>query len=271
MISVIVPTYNYSDFICEAIDSVLRSDFTSGGIEIIVVDDGSTDDTVEKLKKYQGQIKYISQGNLGKAQATKVAIDHTNGQYIFNLDADDLFYPEKIRKVVDIFESDPEIIYVAHPLNKWYCESGSEDVEYIPKMFLNRKFYGKDLLSYLYRRNLFFGGSSAFAARSDVLKTFSIPREVDMYIDEYLVIATLNQPGYAFFLEEPLGIWRVHGQNFTHKDFVTSRKLQRNLASVEAVLDQLPNLGVEEEIIKLYHLKMISMSLWYKELLQEKS
>src|SRR5688500_5842068 len=95
LISVIIPTYNYGQFICQAIDSVLRSEFPQEEIEIIVIDDGSVDDTAYKAKMYGDRVRYVTQKNLGKAWATQVGINLSRGKYIFNLDADDLFLPNK--------------------------------------------------------------------------------------------------------------------------------------------------------------------------------
>ena len=89
LVTVIIPTYNYGRYICEAINSVLSSNFTQREIEIIVVDDGSTDDTLEKVRAYGDRVQYASQKNQGKASATKIGIGYAKGKYIFNLDADD--------------------------------------------------------------------------------------------------------------------------------------------------------------------------------------
>lgn len=277
LVSVIIPTYNYSIFITEAIDSIDSSDFSlNENVEIIVIDDGSTDNTKEKLEQYGTRITYIYQQNLGKAEATRIAIECAKGKYIFNLDADDFFLPHKIRKVVDIFESDPEIFHIAHPAK--HCLEGEEKgkIENIPQDILNRKISGNELLSYFYRRGILFGGGSTFAARADVLKRFVIPREVDMYIDEYLVIATNCQGGYSYFLDDPLSAWRIHGKNFSvGKTEVDQLKLRertyRNLASVEAVLANLIKLGVEEEIFRIYRLKYLALALSVKEQFGEKS
>lgn len=275
--SVIIPTYNYSEFISQAIESVFEAEMQlSKKVEIIVVDDGSTDNTKEILNAYGDRIIYIYQKNLGKAEATKVAIEHAQGKYIFNLDADDFFLPNKIRKVVNIFESDSDIFHVAHPAK--YCLEGKKEshIENIPSSILDRKILGNELLSYFYRRGILFGGGSTFAARADVLRNFKIPREVDMYIDEYLVIATNCQGGYSYFLEDPLSIWRIHGKNFSvGKSEIDQLQIKerayRNLASVRAVLGELTKLGANEEIRKIYRLKYIALTLSIKEQLHEKN
>ena len=105
LISVIIPTYNYAAYIQEAINSITEQDYPKDKIEIIVVDDGSTDNTKEVLQYLiqNNTINYYYQQNKGKASATFKAIQLSSGKYIFNLDADDYFLPGKLQKAVTIF------------------------------------------------------------------------------------------------------------------------------------------------------------------------
>lgn len=273
LVSVILPTYNYAHFICEAIESVLLSNFPIDEVEIIVIDDGSTDDTSERVKLYKNRVKYITQNNLGKAWATKVGIDQAKGKYIFNLDADDLFMPNKIQEVVDIFETDKDLVHVAHPAMCWNFDKNTKGAEQIPETLTGRRILGKDLLAYFYKKiGIIYGGGSTFAARAEVLKHVLIPKEVDMFIDEYLVLVTLNQ-GYSFFIEHPLSIWRIHEKNFSNgsETNISKVKLERNIASIDAILANLSNVGLEEELKILYQLKSKVASLAIKEKLQQKS
>jgi glycosyltransferase involved in cell wall biosynthesis len=270
IVSVIIPTYNYGRYICEAIESILSSSFPSEQIEIIIVDDGSTDNTEEFLKDYRDRVTFIYQENAGKAHATQVAIDHTSGKYIFNLDADDWFLPEKIKTVVDIFEADPEITHIGHPATYVNVENQTESLEYIPAEFLGKKIHGKDLLSDFYRKGVSGGAGSTFAARAEALKQFRIPPEVDMYVDEYMFLAAVNQ-GYSFFVQEPLSVWRIHGNNFTAKDPAAYlRKIKRNLKSIEAVFRNLSILGIDDKIKYIYQVKTLSVLLAFKEQSEEK-
>jgi glycosyltransferase involved in cell wall biosynthesis len=269
LVSVIIPTFNYSNFISEAIDSILNQNFPRNEMEIIVIDDGSTDNTKEVIKKYKDKVKYIYQQNSGKAWATKVGIDVSQGKYIFNLDADDLFLPYKLSKVVEVFEMDSCIIHVGHPAIYWYMNTNKKEIEPVPNEIKGHKIQGKDLLSYFYRRKMLFGGGSRFAGRADVLKKIPIKKEIDMYIDEYLVLFTLNH-GYSFFIEEPLSIWRIHGGNFSDIK-LDKEKIERNIGSMETVLSEVLNSDFEEEIKILYALKTKISRLAVKETLNKKS
>jgi glycosyltransferase involved in cell wall biosynthesis len=71
-VTVLIPTYNYAHYIQNAIDSILDSNFPQEEIEIITIDDGSTDNTRDVIGKYTDRVRYIYQENKGKASATQV-------------------------------------------------------------------------------------------------------------------------------------------------------------------------------------------------------
>ncbi len=100
LISVIIPTYNHEDFISKAIDSVL--DQTYKDLEIIVVDDGSTDNTRYVIKKYDEKVKYIFQANRGLASARNTGILASKGEFIAFLDADDIWLPSKLELQIEL-------------------------------------------------------------------------------------------------------------------------------------------------------------------------
>lgn len=95
-VSAVIPTYNRMDVICDAIDSILNQTYPH--IEILVVDDGSTDQTLEILQKYEEKIVVIHQENRGCSSARNQGIRAASGNYIAFLDSDDKWLPEKIEK-----------------------------------------------------------------------------------------------------------------------------------------------------------------------------
>jgi glycosyltransferase involved in cell wall biosynthesis len=110
MISVIIPTYNSANFISEAIGSVLHQ--TCSDYEIIVIDDGSTDNTKEIIEKYFPQVKYFYIPNQGVSRARNYGIQMARGEFIAFLDADDLWLPEKLEKQLEVFKADQELMMV---------------------------------------------------------------------------------------------------------------------------------------------------------------
>ncbi len=108
LISVIIPTYNRSWILKDAVDSVLSQKFTD--FELIVVDDGSTDSTSELLSAYKDRIIKIRQENRGVSSARNSGLRAASGLYVAFLDSDDMWLPEKLSSQVDFFESHPEAV-----------------------------------------------------------------------------------------------------------------------------------------------------------------
>jgi glycosyltransferase involved in cell wall biosynthesis len=105
LVSVIVPTYNRGWIIKEAIESVLAQDYKH--FELIVVDDGSTDRTVDILASYKTDLHFIHQENRGVSAARNAGITKASGHLIAFLDSDDLWLPHKLSRQVDFFHSNP--------------------------------------------------------------------------------------------------------------------------------------------------------------------
>lgn len=101
-VSVIIPTYNRAKLLVEAVESVLRQTYRD--FEIIVVDDGSTDDTEERIQKYSDRLVYIKQQNAGVNVARNRALSAAKGEYIALLDNDDLWFENKLEIQVKLLD-----------------------------------------------------------------------------------------------------------------------------------------------------------------------
>jgi glycosyltransferase involved in cell wall biosynthesis len=108
LVSVIIPTYNRGWVLTEAVDSVLAQDFRD--FELIIVDDGSTDDTPRLLEEYSRKARTIRQKNTGVSAARNRGIVSATGQFIAFLDSDDLWFPKKLSTQVGFFESNPNAL-----------------------------------------------------------------------------------------------------------------------------------------------------------------
>lgn len=106
-VSVIIPTYNSVQQLPEALDSVFNQTYQD--FEIIVVDDGSTDNTRELLEGFKNRITYLYQENGGPSKARNTGIRASKGQYIAFLDADDHWLPPKLEQQIKLIESDPRL------------------------------------------------------------------------------------------------------------------------------------------------------------------
>lgn len=106
-VSVIITCYNYGKFLHEAIESVLFQTYSNEEIEIIVVNDGSADNTSKVAEKYQ--VTLLNQPNTGLPTARNNGIKYSNGRFILPLDADDKLHPQFLEKTVSILENSPNV------------------------------------------------------------------------------------------------------------------------------------------------------------------
>lgn len=107
LISIIIPTYNRSHYVQLTIDSALAQTYPN--TEVIVVDDGSTDNTEAALQRYGERIRYIKQENQGESVARNVAIEVSQGECVALLDSDDLWQPDKLEKQSALLQNQPEV------------------------------------------------------------------------------------------------------------------------------------------------------------------
>ena len=110
-ISVVIPTYNREHYIEKAIDSVMAQTYQD--FEVVLVDDGSEDNTREKIKKYGERVLYFYQENKGIPGARNTGIRNSRGDYIAFLDSDDYWRPEKLKRQMKLFNDHPDYGLVA--------------------------------------------------------------------------------------------------------------------------------------------------------------
>lgn len=110
IVSVVVVTYNKADVLAEAIRSVLAQ--TVRPIEVLVVDDGSTDRTAEVVRSFGDQVRYLPKENGGTGSARNLGIAEARGEHVAFLDGDDLWLPRKLEVQMQAFEREPEILAV---------------------------------------------------------------------------------------------------------------------------------------------------------------
>jgi glycosyltransferase involved in cell wall biosynthesis len=107
LVSVIMPCFNSAEHLNEAIDSVLEQDYAN--IELIVVDDGSTDSSPQLLQQYGDRIKVIYQQNSGPAAARNTGMREATGDFIAFNDSDDIWLPGKLSAQIALLQAEPEI------------------------------------------------------------------------------------------------------------------------------------------------------------------
>lgn len=107
LVSVIIPTFNCPQFLKAAVESVLAQTYVH--LEVVVVDDGSTDDTAEVVRQFESRVRYIYQDNAGTASARNTGIHNASGEIIAFLDHDDLWLPEKLERQIPWLSSEANI------------------------------------------------------------------------------------------------------------------------------------------------------------------
>lgn len=196
-VSVIIPTYNRSSLLRLTVESVLAQTYPN--IEIIVVDDGSTDDTTMMMAQYAGRVTYIRQANQGGAAARNTGIRIATGEYFNFLDHDDLIMPTKIERQVQVLDSRPEVGLV-HCGYYYIDESGNllERVSFLPE---------GEVLKELICENLVWSGGPLVRRQCldqvGVLNQESWCADLDMWL-------CIARAGYPFAcIQEPLGAYRI--------------------------------------------------------------
>jgi glycosyltransferase involved in cell wall biosynthesis len=121
LISCIVPAFNGERYLGEALDSILSQTYRP--LELLVVNDGSTDRTAALVTEYGDRVRSLFQPNAGQAAARNLGLSEARGEFVAFLDQDDLWHPEKLSRQMARFEIRPELdLCVTHARNFWSPE-----------------------------------------------------------------------------------------------------------------------------------------------------
>jgi glycosyltransferase involved in cell wall biosynthesis len=140
LVSVVCPAYNCARFIQSALESVFAQIYRP--IEIIVVDDGSTDTTPELIQRYR-EIHYLKQENRGPSAARNLGVRAAHGEYIAFLDLDDLWTPKKLSEQIARLESLPDAGLSFSDM-RLFSAAGNDDLTMFQKYRLTKEFFGDD-------------------------------------------------------------------------------------------------------------------------------
>ena len=207
LITVLITTYNYGEYIEDAIDSVVAQEFPQDQVQIVVVDDGSTDDTIERVKRYGSRVEYFYQSNGGQAAALNLGISKSRGEVLALLDADDYFLPGKLARVAEAFDQNPTVGMAYHRLMEWHVQTAenrewpfldiSGDFRQTPDYFSS--YYAQPASSLCFRRRV-------------INPLLPIPETIRMLGDCFLgSLIPLLSPILA--VPEVLALYRIHGRN----------------------------------------------------------
>ena len=206
-ISVIIPNHNYARYLETTIESVLNQ--SVGNLDLIIVDNGSTDDSRDVISRYRSELTAIYQEDLGQASARNTGLKHAKGELISFLDADDYWEPKKLEMQLEKLNDDYQFIYSG--LRQFDSESGATLSSVKPK------FEGDCSLAYLE----FPTTAIVPAGESSVLMTHSLVAKVGKF-NEKLNSATgrdffrrcSNFTKFGF-VDSELVNYRIHGNNMS--------------------------------------------------------
>lgn len=123
LVSVIIPCFNHGSYLHESVGSVLAQSYKN--VEIIVVDDGSRDNTAQIAKQMEG-VRYVFQENQGLSAARNTGIGHSKGDYLLFLDADDWLLPNGIATNISYFQNTEDLGFVTGNYISYYADNGQE-------------------------------------------------------------------------------------------------------------------------------------------------
>lgn len=200
-ISVIMPSYNHAHFIRESIDSVLSQDYPD--LELLVMDGGSCDSTVEILKSYGDRLTYVSEKDRGQSDAINKGLVRAHGDIVCWLNSDDLFTPDAVITVMKIFAEHPDVEFVYG--NGWTIDEKGA-------MMGSSGVLPFDLWKLIHQRN-FLQQPSCFFRKSLLAKTGLIDETLHFVMDWELWIRFSAYKG--FYTNEFLSYNRTYSENKT--------------------------------------------------------
>lgn len=217
LVSIIIPTFNSARYITDAIESVFKQKYPN--YEILVVDDGSTDDTAQIIRKFSDQIIYIYKPNGGPASARNLGIKRSNGEYIAFLDADDCWLPDKLDLQINFLKKNPEFALVHS--NTWILENDTDpylsfiDSKPPSGMVFNDLFLNNhiNLLTVTLRRESF-----------DKTNGFDETKDIVGFEDYDLWLRIALEYPIAY-LDKIVSIYRIHRSNISNETFSIYKNL----------------------------------------------
>lgn len=251
-VSVIIPTYNRANFVLNAIQSVLDQTFKN--VEIIVVDDGSTDDTQHALEPFNKKIRYLVTENKGASHARNIGMKAASGKYIAFLDSDDSYLSSKLELQVSFIESHPEIgmtftevsatdgkcvferyhlrsFHAIYDRKGWsYQDVFPESGEFICGALAQLiPYHMGHIFKHVLMGPLVFSNTALFPKA--ILKHVGYQNESYRYCEDYEFIVRLCKHYKVAFLDVPTYLYRYHGDQISKVN--QPRTKQKLIAEIE--------------------------------------
>jgi glycosyltransferase involved in cell wall biosynthesis len=254
LVSVVITCFNLERYIAQAIESVLRQDY-SGRTEIIVVDDCSTDSSAEVIRRYP-QVQYLrTASNCGVLLATVAGVEASSGDIVFFLDGDDLWSPGKLQALVPRFRSDPDLALLTHDLHFIDSEGMPIERDSRPCQVLGRLEPGsvdaavRDAIL-LHGDYVWLGSAYAVRRRAAAISEFcefarSLPDPGNTYQDWPLAFWVAAQPHAKLgYVPGKLFSYRLHGANHSG-DARSAAKAVRNVRRSRNTMEAMERIALK--------------------------
>jgi glycosyltransferase involved in cell wall biosynthesis len=235
-VSVTIPVYNGASFVRQTIDSVLAQTYRD--YEIIVVNDGSTDDSDKILKSYGDRIRYLKQQNMGLARTRNKLISLAKGKYLAFLDQDDLWHPDKLAEQVPCLESDTQVGLV-YSDNSIIDRDGAVLVDRTSK--INQHHSGWIFEVYLYGN---FITLSTVVIRKETLNKAGLFIAGYKISEEYDLFLKIARDYKIEYVNRSLACYRKHGKNASSDQV---RTWQEDIAILDHWLNRLDRTKAEDK------------------------
>lgn len=225
LVSVIVLSYNYGNFVASAIESVFAQTLKDN--EVIVIDNGSTDNTRETAESYGDRIRfYRFEKNVGRSRSRNKGLELARGKYIQFLDADDVLLPDKLKKGVEIFEKNKELMVVYS--NSLFIDEQRKPMKEATDWYQKRNFQSGDSVLKKFAQENFLLTHDGLIRREAILQIGGFDESEDMLEDWDLWFRlAMNFPDGFYHLNETLANYLFHGKSVT-KDQVYHYKIRKN-------------------------------------------
>ncbi|MEI8128131.1 MAG: glycosyltransferase [bacterium] len=216
-ISIITASYNYAQFIEEAINSVISQSYQNW--ELIIVDDGSCDNSVDIIKSYcekDDRIKFFQHENgqnKGLKETLLLGIEHASGEWIAFLESDDYFAPDNLSKKIEIIKKYPEVKLVFNKvefISEKKCRQ-QKRYENTQKKLSKMKF-PKNMFYDFYINNMILTFSCVMA-ETKTIKNANFNTPTDSILDWWLWIHIAHKNSF-YYLDEELTFWRLHDASY---------------------------------------------------------
>ncbi len=213
-VNVLIVTYNQENLVKDTLDSVLNQSYDNIS-KIIIADDGSTDETPNIIKEYaltNPSIKPIlAKKNRGITYNMNRALKHTDGDYISFLDGDDQMYPQKIEKQVNYLDINHDLVGCMHDMDVFDSCMGKMLGKFSEVLSFKNNIEGKIQVESIFDPSILLCPSSSMY-RSEILPVNGFDDRLE-YWSEFLFIVEILMKGDLGFMDEVLGLYKLHGSN----------------------------------------------------------